>query len=51
LVVLGLMVVYIQSGVISRIGLIVAVIAVWICFFAYCEREFKLKAEIGKVES
>jgi UDP-N-acetylmuramyl pentapeptide phosphotransferase/UDP-N-acetylglucosamine-1-phosphate transferase len=51
LVVLGLMVVYLQSGAISRIGLIVAVIAVWICFFAYCEREFRGKAEIGQAES
>jgi UDP-N-acetylmuramyl pentapeptide phosphotransferase/UDP-N-acetylglucosamine-1-phosphate transferase len=49
--VLGLMVAYLRSGPVLRIGLILAVFAVWGCFFAYCEREFKGKVEIGKAES
>jgi UDP-N-acetylmuramyl pentapeptide phosphotransferase/UDP-N-acetylglucosamine-1-phosphate transferase len=48
LLVLGLMVAYVWSGPVARMGLILAVLAVWGCFFAYCEREFRLKAEIGK---
>lgn len=51
LLVLGLMVAYVWSGTGVRLGLVLAVLAVWGGFFAYCEREFKNKAESGITES
>jgi UDP-N-acetylmuramyl pentapeptide phosphotransferase/UDP-N-acetylglucosamine-1-phosphate transferase len=44
-VVLGLMVFYLHASVPVRVGLIGLVILIWLIFFAYAEREFKLKAE------
>ena len=51
LLVLGLMVAYLKSNPPVRVGLIGLVLLIWLVFFAYCEREFKNKAEIGKAES
>jgi len=35
------MVVYLYVGAVARLGLIIAVIALWLVFFCYCEMQFQ----------
>ncbi|MGO8697826.1 MAG: hypothetical protein ACLQVY_08940 [Limisphaerales bacterium] len=45
-VVLGLMVLYVHASVPLRAGLIAVVILVWLAFFAFCERSFRVSNNV-----
>lgn len=47
-VVLVLMVIYLRAGVPVRVGLIALVIAVWLAFFAFCERLFRMSNTVDR---
>jgi UDP-N-acetylmuramyl pentapeptide phosphotransferase/UDP-N-acetylglucosamine-1-phosphate transferase len=47
-VVLGLMVLYLHAHQPVRVGLIALVILMWLAFFAFCERRFRKRNNVGR---